>query len=113
MDQVSVTSAYMWALIVMVVCLLLATLISNMILYKPNNPGTTAKRIWFWGLCVASAAIGFIINYFIGSGITVPSVQSSFYMHAGIAAGVSFVVYILLGFIISKMFPNSKVGTWF
>lgn len=113
MDQVSVTTAYMWALIVMVVCFLIATLISNMILYKPNNPGTTAKRIWFWVLCVASAIIGFIINYTKGMAITVPSVQSNFFMHAGIAAGVSLVVYILLGFIISKIFPNSKIGAWF
>ena len=113
MDQVSVTTAYMWALIVMVVCFLIATVIANMILFKPNDPGTTARRIWFWVLCVASAIVGFIINYFIGSGITVPSVQSSFYMHAGIAAGVSMIVYIVLGFVISKLFPNSKVGTWF
>lgn len=113
MDQVSLTTAYMWALIVMVVCFFIATVISNMILFKPNNPGTTTRRIWFWVLCVLSAIIGFVINYFIGNSISVPSVQSNFYMHAGIAAGVSFVVYVLLGFIISKIFPNSKVGTWF
>lgn len=113
MDQVSITSAYMWALIVMVVCFLLATLVANLILFKPNDPGTTARRIWFWVLCVAAGIIGFVINFIIGKSISVPSIQSDFYMHAGIAAGVSVVIYIVLGFVISKIFPNSKVGTWF
>ena len=113
MDQVSITSAYMWALISMVVCFLMATFIANLILFKPNNPGTTQRRIWFWVLCVASGVIGFIINFFIGQNISVPSIQSSYFMHAGIAAGVSVVLYIIAGFFVSKMFPNSKVGTWF
>ena len=113
MDQVSITSAYMWALIVMVICFLIATLVANLILFKPNNPGTTARRVWFWALCVAAGIIGYVINFFIGKGISVYSIQSDFYMQAGIAAGVSVVIYIILGFVISKIFPNSKVGTWF
>lgn len=113
MDQVSITSAYMWALIIMVGCFLLATVIANLILFKPNNPGTTQRRIWFWVLCVASGIIGFIINFFIGKNISVPTIQSSYFMHAGIAAGVSVLLYIIVGFVVSKMFPNSKVGTWF
>ena len=34
-------------------------------------------------------------------------------MMAGIATGVCFVVYILLGFILSKIFKNKKIGNWF
>lgn len=113
MDQVSITSAYMWALIIMVGCFLLATIIANLILFKPNNPGTTQRRIWFWSLCVVSGIIGFIINFFIGKNISVPTIQSSYFMHAGIATGVSALLYIIVGVVVSKMFPNSKVGTWF
>lgn len=113
MEQVSITSAYMWAIVVMVAFFLLAVLISNLILFKPNNPGTTARRIWFWGLCVATGVVGYLINFIIGRGITVPSIQSDYFMHSGIAAGVGVVVYILIGFMVSKLFPNSKVGTWF
>lgn len=113
MDQVSITSAYMLAIIIMVVFFMLSVIIANLILFKPNNPGTTARRLWFWVLCIASGVIGFVVNYIIGRGISVPSTQSDYYMHSGIAAGVCVLVYILVGFAVSKIFPNSKVGTWF
>lgn len=113
MEQVSNFTAYMWALVIMVAFFLLAVIISNLILFKPNNPGTTARRIWFWGLCVATGVVGFIINFIIGKGITVPSTQSDYFMHTGIAAGVAVLLYIIVGFGVSKLFPNSKVGTWF
>lgn len=113
MDQVSITSAYMWAVVVLVVFFLLAVVIANAILYKPNDPGTTKRRIWFWVLAILNAPVGFVINYIIGSGISVPSIQGNYYMHSGIAAGVCLVVFILVGFIVSKLFPKSKVGTWF
>lgn len=38
MEQVSITSAYMWAIVIMVAFFLLAVIISNLILFKPNNP---------------------------------------------------------------------------
>lgn len=112
MEQVSITSAYMWAIVIMVAFFLLAVVIANLILFKPNNPGTTTRRIWFWVFCVATGVVGFIINFIIGKGITVPSIQSDYLMHSGIA-GVCVVGYILIGFVVSKLFPNSKVGTWF
>ncbi len=113
MDQVSLTSAYMWAIVVMVIFFLIATLIANMVLYKPNNPGTAPCRLWFWILCVATGVVGFLINFFIGQGITVPTIKSAYLMHAAIATGVSVLLYIIIGFCVSKMFPSSKVGRWF
>ncbi len=113
MDQVSILSAYLWAFVTMVIFFLIAVCIANAILFRPNNPGTTARKLWFWILCVMSGVIGFLINYYIGSSVTVPSIKASYYTNAGIAAGVSIVFFILIGFAVSKMFPNSKVGTWF
>lgn len=113
MEQISITSAYMWALVIMVVFFLTAVIIANLILFKPNNTGTTNRRIWFWILCVSTGVVGFVINYFIGQKIDVPTLQSNFYMHAGIATVVSMAIYIIAGFVVSKIFPNSKVGTWF
>jgi hypothetical protein len=113
MEQASMTSAYMWSCVVMAVCFLIAVVIANMILFKPGNTGVTHRRIWFWILCVATGIVGFLINYGIGSNITVPSIQANYYMHSGIAAGVSVVIYIILGLVLSKMFSNSKIGTWF
>lgn len=113
MDQVSLTSAYMWAIVVLVVFFLVAAFVANMIAYKPNDPGTTARRVWFWILAIGTGVVGFLINYAMASNITVPTIKSDYLMHAGIASGVCLVVFILLGFIVSKIFPSSKLGTWF
>lgn len=113
MDQVSITSAYMWALVSMAVCFFIAVIIANAVLYKPGNPGTATRRIWFWVFCIVSCIVGYLINYVVGSNIDVPSTQSKYLMHSGIAAGISCVLYIGVGFLVSKLFPNKKVGTWF
>lgn len=114
MEQVSIVSAYMWALIIMAVFFLIAVLVSNMIPYKPNDPGTTSRRIWFWVLCVLAVIVGFVINFFAVAGnITVPSLHTKYLLHSSIAAGVALVLYILFGVIVSKLFPKAKVGTWF
>lgn len=113
MEQVSISSAYTWAFVVAAILFLVAAVVANMILYKPNNPGTATRRVWFWVLGVMSAVLGFVINQIIAGNITVPSIKSDYLMHASIAAGVSLLLYILCGFVVSKLFPKSKVGTWF
>ena len=113
MDQISMTSAYMWAMVTMAIFFLIAVLSANMIIFKPNNPGTTARRIWFWVLFALTGVSGFLINAAISSKVEVPSIKSDYLMHSGIACGVALVLYVLLGFVISKIFKNSKVGTWF
>lgn len=113
MEQVPISNAYIWALSIMVAFLLIAVLVANLILYKPNNPGTTTRRIWFWVLAVLTPIVGFLINSYIASGIEVPTQKTAYLMHSGIGAGVGLVLFILLGFILSKIFSNSKIGTWF
>jgi hypothetical protein len=113
MEQVSVTSAYMWSFVVMIILLLFAILMANMILFKPGNTGVTKRRIWFWIPFLFTGVIGFLINYVISTGIKVPSLQASYQMHSAIAAISSMVVYVVIGFVLSKSFSNSKIGTWF
>lgn len=113
MDQVSMSSAYMWAAVTMVVFFLTAVLSANLIIFKPNDPGTTARRIWFWIFFALTLVVSFLINYIISEGIDVPSIKSDYLMHSGIATGVAIVIYVILGFAVSKIFKNSKVGTWF
>lgn len=112
MHQVSFTAVYVWALVTMIVLFLLAVLIANMIQYKPNDPGTTARRIWFWILCALTGALAFVINFSISES-ALPAYKPSLQMHSGIAAGVAVVLYIIVGFVVSKAFSRSKVGTWF
>ena len=107
------TSAYVWALITVAIFFCIAILCANMIAYRPNDPGTTKRRSTFWALGVVGVVVGFFINYYFASKIDVPTLNASYTLNSCIAAGISLVVYIILGFALSKMFPRAKVGTWF
>ena len=109
------TTAYIIGIAVSLVFLLIAALISNGIKYEGgSNPKDPKKRkVCFW-IClvlslIATAAIGFIIR----GGIQVPSLQAKFTTALFIALGIGLVLYILLGFVLSKMFKNGKLGHWF
>ncbi|MEE1226267.1 MAG: hypothetical protein UHM08_04085 [Bacteroidales bacterium] len=105
--------AYVWAGVTMAIFFLIAVLSANMIIFKPNDPGTTKRRIWFWVLCVLAGVVGFLINFLTTLDNEVSSNRSDYIMHSGIALAIAILLYIAIGFIISKIFKNSKVGTWF
>lgn len=121
--------------VVAIVCalgfLLLAMLVASLIKFEPgSNPRDPKKRkLWFWILGVFALILAFVLLYFV---IPVPveavdwdqipdisarrryETQMAHYrMMAGIATGASIVIYILLGFILSKLFKNKKIGNWF
>ncbi len=94
--------------------LLLAALISNMIQFEggsnPKDPGK--RKMWFWIFAILNPVIFFVIAAFA----MVPSNKkdSVQWMDAlPIATIVGFVVYIILGFVLSKIFKNGKIGNWF
>ena len=109
----SMMTAYVWALVVFIVFFLIAILISNMIPYKPNESGAGKRRIVFWVFAVLTFAVSFIINWGISSGIDVASIKHEYEVNTIIGSGAAFVLYVLIGLIISKAAPRTKVGTWF
>ena len=113
MEQISNLQAYMWALVVLTVAFILAVVFSNMVLYKPNDTGTAKRRIIFWVLGILTCTVSFVINFFIAKDILINTFHADYIMHSGIASGTALVLYIVLGFIICKIFNNSKCGTWF
>ncbi len=113
MQQLTVINAWMWSIGITIVLFLINILIANTVMFRPNNPGTTTRRIWFWVLAVLSLVISFLINLYIANGIEVSAQSRDYLIHAGISALLMFVVYVGLGFVLSKLFPNSKIGTWF
>ena len=121
--------------VVAIVCalgfLLLAMLVASLIKFEPgSNPKDPQKRkLWFWILGVLATILAFVLLFFV---IPVPveavdwdqivdvsakrryeNLMAHYTMMAGIATGVCFVFYILLCFILSKIFKNKKIGNWF
>jgi sulfoxide reductase heme-binding subunit YedZ len=97
--------------------ILIAALISSAIKYEGGaNPQDPKKRkIWFWVMAILNPAAFFLLSAFV----LAPNpeddqmVYDEFMAALPIAAGVGLVVYIVLGFVLSKVFKNGKLGNWF
>jgi len=107
---------YIIAVVAALLFILIAALISNAIKFEGGaNPKDPAKRkIWFWVLGIlapiANLLFGLFIYYFPeGNSFA----KSKLITAIGIGSAITFVVYILVGFILSKVFKNGKLGNWF
>lgn len=112
----SVVSAYLIGAVVMVVLFLLAAVISNLIRYEAGvNPQDKRKRkLWFWVCAVLCPIVTFIMAYScVFADIRVPSRQDAYMTAMIISSCGSFVVYVIIGFVLSRMFPHGKLASWF
>jgi len=109
-------TAYIMAAAISIGSLLISVLIANLIKYEGgSNPKDKQKRrIWFWIIGVLALIVTLVVGFvFILPGIKIPTMQTRFTNALFIGAGCGFVLYIIIGFIVSKIFKNGKVGNWF
>lgn len=109
-------SAYVMAIVISLVFLLIAAVVSNLIKFErgsnPKDPGK--RKMWFWILAILSPIIIFLIGFLVvRSGIKVPSARESYTTALSLSTGLSFILYVVLGFILSKTFKHGKIGNWF
>jgi len=109
------TTAYVISGIIALVLLLLATLISTAINFetgsRPKDPGR--RRAWFWTIAALNPAITFLLGYYIFKP-TANIMIVKRYVHAlSMGTLIGFVLYIVLGFVLSKIFKNGKISHWF
>jgi sulfoxide reductase heme-binding subunit YedZ len=107
-------TAYVISIVSALVCLLIAALISNAIKFEGGaNPKDPAKRkLWFWVMGILTPVIGFGIGFAMKP--TKNQMEADKFTSAlFIGIAVAFILYILLGFVLSKMFKNGKLGNWF
>ncbi|MDJ1470888.1 hypothetical protein QNI19_24055 [Cytophagaceae bacterium DM2B3-1] len=109
------SETYMFAAIAAVIFIGLSWVVANLIKWEGGkDPQDAGKRraaffiIWF----VAGAAF-FLYNMFVVSDKIAPNLQSKFSQVNYISTAIVFVVYIILGFVLSKLMKNSKYGTIF
>ena len=107
-------STYILSIIFAALVLLIAAVISNAIKFEGGvNPKDSGKRkMWFWIFAVLNPVLFYVIAAFV----MVPSSkkESVQWMDSlPIAIIVGFFIYIILGFVVSKIFKNGKLGNWF
>ncbi len=110
-------TSYIIAAIVAGAMILIAALISSAIQYKggsnPKDPGQ--RRTWFWIIAIINPILFFILGRFV----LAPNpdddqmVFDEYMKVLPIATSVGFALYIIIGFILSKIFKNGKLGHWF
>lgn len=109
----SVVVAYVWALVICIVALLVAAVIAYMIPNKPGGKDISQRRVWYWVLFVVAIAVSLCINMILASKISIPSKHDAYMVAAAISAVVCAVVYVLIGLCLSKGMKRSKLGSWF
>ena len=110
---VSTASAYMSGVITSLVLILASALIAKSISFQPDLSDVSKRKLWFWVLAILCPIITFCITFAIYSGIRGKSAQDSYMVAMCISAGVSFILYVVIGFIAAKANKNGKLGNWF
>ena len=97
--------------------ILIAALISNAIKFEGgSNPQDPKKRkLWFWIMAIINPVVFFLLGAFVLAPVADDDqmVYDAYMGALPIAAAVGFVVYIVIGFVLAKMFKNGKLGHWF
>jgi sulfoxide reductase heme-binding subunit YedZ len=107
---------YVFSVVFAGVFLLIAALISNAIKYEGGaNPKDPAKRkMWFWIIGLLATLTNFLFGFFNSY---YPEnnnyIKSQLITAIGISTAVCFILYVILGFVLSKVFKNGKLGNWF
>jgi sulfoxide reductase heme-binding subunit YedZ len=114
--MVTTFHVYIFAVLFSIVFLIVAAVISNAIKYEgganPKDPGK--RKMWFWVMGVLGTFTNFLFgffNYYYPEGSNFA--KNKLIIAIGIATLISFVIYIMLGFVLSKFFKNGKLGNWF
>ena len=110
----SVTSAYITGVSVSVVLFLVAAILSMSISFRPDLSDVSKRKVVFWIFAILCPVLTFVIGYFaFYNGIKVHTQQTSYMTAMGISAAISFVLYVVLGFIAAKINKTGKIGNWF
>lgn len=109
------TSAYIISPITALIFLLLAAIIANAIKFEggsnPKDP--QSRKTWFWILAILNPALGFLLGYFVFKPDANIMVLNNYVNALSMGTAIGFILYILLGFLLSKIFANGKIGHWF
>jgi hypothetical protein len=110
-------NAYVIAVVAVMVVILLAVLSAQAIQFSGgDNPQDKKKRkMWFWILSVLAPVLAYVLGAFVihPNKDTDPIPYQEHMDALPIAAAVAFVLYIVLGFVLSKMKVTIKVAHWF
>ncbi len=111
-----ITNTYILSMVFAVAFIGVAYLVANMIAFEGGKNPTDAKtrKVWFYILGVTATIFFFLWNYFyVADLIKGAKGKSDFLIHNALATTLCFAIYLILGFVVAKVFKHSKFGTIF
>lgn len=108
-------SAYIISIIIAFAFLLVAAFISTSIQFEGGSrPKDAQKRkTWFWLLALLNPGVTFLLGYYVFKPVANIMIVNKYVSALGIGTAIGFFIYIVAGFILSKIFKNGKLGHWF
>lgn len=108
-------SAYIISIGIAFIFLLLATFISTAIKFEGGSrPNDAQKRkTWFWVLALLNPVVIYLLGYYVFKPDSNIMIVNKYITALGIGTAVGFFVFIIAGFVLSKVFKNGKIGHWF
>jgi sulfoxide reductase heme-binding subunit YedZ len=108
-------SAYIISIGIAFIFLLLAAFISTSIKFEGGSmPKDAQKRkTWFWVLALLNPVVIFLMGYYVFKPDANVMIVNKYITALGIGTAVGFFVYIIAGFVLSRVFKNGKIGHWF
>ncbi len=107
-------SAYILSGIFAAMMIVVTALISSAIRYEgganPKDP--TKRKMWFWILAIGTP----LIFYILAAGVIAPSSKRAlqdWIDSLPLATVLSFLLYVIFGFALSKVLKNGKISNWF
>jgi methionine sulfoxide reductase heme-binding subunit len=109
-------SAYIISIIIALIILFASVIISISIKFeggtKPKDPRN--RRMWFWILALVTPVIIFLMGFFVFLPTYANRKVINDYISAlSIGTVAGFFLYVILGFMLSRVFRNGKLGHWF
>lgn len=113
MGTVSMATAYICSAVVLVIFFVVAIVLAHAVKRDETHTGAGLRRLWFWILAVLTLSVSFLINLWVSHGIHQEIVRQHYINNSIVGAGAAFVLFVAIGFLLSKAFKTSKIGTWF
>lgn len=109
------TTAYVISGITTLMLLILAALIAIAINYEGGSRPRDAvkRRTWFWIIAALNPAVIFLLGYYVFKPDANIMIVKRYVNALSIGTVVSFFLYVVLGFVLSKIYKNGKIGHWF
>lgn len=111
-----ITNSYIFAAVFSVLMIGLTSLICKLIPTDTsvNRKDPKSRRIVFWLFSAITPVLFYLYNFIM----VIPNIKkgpaySAFFIHGALSAVSSLVLYLIIGFALSKIFKNTILGHWF